>query len=121
VTTILVVDDVATNRAMVRAVLTHHGYRTIEAAGGSDAMASLRTQQPDLVLADVLMPDMDGYQLAREIRSDSVTKNIPVLFYASTYVRDAIEPGVPGREHPAEHSLPALVEAVDDLLAGANV
>jgi PAS domain S-box-containing protein len=83
--TILVVDDLAANRQVLTNLLTYCGHRLFEAANGSDALAVARAEQPDLVITDVLMPVMDGYELVRQLRADAATNHTPVLFYTAHY------------------------------------
>ena len=66
--TILVVDDEPALRELAREILTSHGYRVSCATNGREALDMLKTNQPDLVLTDIVMPDMNGYQLVREIK-----------------------------------------------------
>jgi len=61
-TKILVLDDDAVNRQFLTALLGYHGYRLLEASSGSEALAVARTEHPDLIISDVLMPAMDGYR-----------------------------------------------------------
>ncbi len=58
---ILVVDDNGTNRKLVVTLLAFEGHRTIETVDGADGLASARAERPDLVISDILMPSMDGY------------------------------------------------------------
>ena len=83
---VLVVDDVADNRDLVRIVLADHGYDIREADSGTAALAALRTSPADLVLTDVWMPDMDGFELARAIRADSAGETVPVIIYTAHYL-----------------------------------
>src|ERR1700722_15145481 len=83
--TILVVDDLSANRAVLVTFLPHHGPRLLEASDGREGLAAVRAEHPDLVITDVLMPVMDGYELVRELRLDPTTSRIPVLFYIAPY------------------------------------
>jgi signal transduction histidine kinase/CheY-like chemotaxis protein len=83
--TILIVDDVAANRKFLVTLLRFHGHRVIEAVGGADALVVVRTDRPDLVITDVLMPDMDGYELVRQLRLDPALSRLPVVFYTAHY------------------------------------
>jgi PAS domain S-box-containing protein len=83
--TILIVDDVAANREFLVTLLESHGHRLLEAADGSEGLATVQAQHPDLVITDVLMPVMDGYELVRQLRLDPATSQIPVLFYTASY------------------------------------
>jgi CheY-like chemotaxis protein len=89
---VLVVDDIEVNRDLVQTVLHYRGYTTFEASGGAEALAIMRTVRPDLVVTDVVMPEVDGYELARGMRSDPGTANIPVVFYSASYLRNAHRP-----------------------------
>ena len=90
--TVLVVDDRAASREIARATLDHGGYRVIEATEGQQALTLAKNSHPDLVLTDVLMPGMDGYQLVRELRGDPGTAGIPVLFFTANYRQDEAQP-----------------------------
>jgi PAS domain S-box-containing protein len=83
--TILVVDDLAANRLVLVTLLRHQGHRLIEAANGSDALTAVRFEHPDLVITDVLMPIMDGYEFVRQLRLDAAASSIPVVFYTAHY------------------------------------
>lgn len=83
--TILIVDDVATNRSLLGTVLRHHGHGVLEAPNGEQALAAARAEKPDLVVTDVLMPVMDGYEFVRQLRLDPETRKIPVVFHTAHY------------------------------------
>jgi PAS domain S-box-containing protein len=91
-TTVLVVDDRAAGREIARATLDHGGYQVIEATDGQQALTLAKNSHPDIVLTDVLMPGMDGYQLVRELRGDPGTAGIPVLFFTANYRHDEAQP-----------------------------
>ncbi len=76
---ILIVDDVATNRLIVRAKLAAHYYDVIEAASGEEAIALAAREQPDLVLLDVLMPGLDGFDTCRRLKEAPASMHIPVM------------------------------------------
>ncbi|MDX2166635.1 MAG: response regulator [Deltaproteobacteria bacterium] len=83
---ILIVDDEATNRDLLRTLLTYRGHRLLEAADGLEAIGTLRDARPDLVIADILMPTMDGYELVRRLRADPAVAATPVIFYTAHYL-----------------------------------
>ncbi len=83
--TILIVDDVASNRRALGALLGDRGHRLLEAADGRAGLAAVRAERPDLVITDVLMPVVNGYELVRQLRLDPLTAAIPVLFYTAPY------------------------------------
>ncbi|MEF8698522.1 MAG: response regulator [Candidatus Accumulibacter sp. UW26] len=76
---ILVVDDSPTERHVLTTLLTSHGYEVITAQSGEEGIAKARSELPDLVLMDVVMPGLNGYQATRTLTRDPVTKNIPVI------------------------------------------
>lgn len=84
-TTILVVDDIESNRDYLVTLLRHHGYRLVQAVDGRDGLAIVKAEHPDLVISDVLMPVMDGYEFVRQLRLDPETSRIPVVFYTAHY------------------------------------
>jgi PAS domain S-box-containing protein len=90
--TVLVVDDRATNRELVRSLLSYRGHQVIEAHEGSEALRLAHAQHPDLVLTDILMPGMDGYQLARALRDAPDTAETPIVFYTANYLEAEIRP-----------------------------
>ncbi|WP_254277128.1 response regulator [Halomonas sp. 3H] len=77
--TILVIDDDATIRLLLSAGLSKQGFHVLEAAGGPAGLAAFRTRRPDLVLIDVSMPGMDGFQVARAIGSESSIRTVPLV------------------------------------------
>jgi PAS domain S-box-containing protein len=82
---ILVVDDNQQNRYLLEVLLKGHGYETLSAGNGAEALEMARQVLPDLVIADILMPVMDGYSLCREWKSDPILTDIPFVFYTATY------------------------------------
>jgi PAS domain S-box-containing protein len=67
-------------------MLDTNGFKTISAKNGAEALGLLRTIIPDLIIADILMPVMDGFTLCRECKKDEILKNIPFFFYTATYI-----------------------------------
>jgi signal transduction histidine kinase/CheY-like chemotaxis protein len=121
--TVLVVDDRQSNRDLVCTVLGYHGHNSIEADGAEQALAILRETPTDLVITDILMPGMDGYELVREIRADPATEAIPVVFYTANYLEAEARPiadafGVT-RIVAKTGDVAELLSAVDDALNSA--
>ena len=81
--TILVVDDIGIIRRLVRVNLEPAGYGVIEATNGAEALERIKESKPDLVLLDVIMPVMDGFQVLQELRHCAGTQNIPVIMLTS--------------------------------------
>ena len=82
---ILVVEDRELDREMLTTVLQHARYRVQEAADGPQALALVRSEHPDLVISDLLLPGMDGYQLVRELRADPSIAGTGVIFYSAVF------------------------------------
>lgn len=80
---ILIVDDSSTARHFLIDVLTKGGYQVICAENGEEAILKAKSEMPDLVLMDVIMPGMNGFQATRTITKDDSTKHIPVLMLTS--------------------------------------
>ncbi len=85
--TILIVDDLTANRELLSAILAHEGHQIIEAKNGSEGLVAARRDLPDLVITDVLMPVMDGYEFVKQLRLDATTSGIPVVFHTAHYGR----------------------------------
>jgi len=84
-TKILFVDDLEQNRYLLRTILTASGYEMLEASNGVEALDLARRERPDLILSDILMPQMDGFTLCRECKRDEDLRAIPFVFYTATY------------------------------------
>ncbi|OYY93563.1 MAG: hypothetical protein B7Y41_12495 [Hydrogenophilales bacterium 28-61-23] len=80
---ILVVDDTQINRAVIKGLLVKRGFEIIEASNGEDAIAAFRNEAPDLVLMDVMMPGIDGYETTRRIRALASDNWTPILFVSA--------------------------------------
>jgi len=83
--TILVADDNENNRYLLDKLLTGSGFKTLLAKNGAEALETARKQKPDLIIADILMPVMDGFELCRQWKADSSLKSIPFVVYTATY------------------------------------
>ncbi len=81
---ILVVDDVPQNVRLLEAVLTSHGYSVSSASSGSEALEKVEVELPDLVLLDIQMPEMDGYEVCRRLRANPATQFLPVVMVTSS-------------------------------------
>ncbi len=81
---ILVVDDVPQNVRLLEAVLTSHGYSVTSASSGPEALEKVTAEQPDLVLLDIQMPGMNGYEVCRRLRADPATQFLPVVMITSS-------------------------------------
>ncbi len=82
---ILVVDDVMANRYLLIALFRGHGFEVVEAENGVQALEQARRAPPDLVVTDLMMPEMDGFELCRQWKRDERLKSIPFVVYTATY------------------------------------
>jgi adenylate cyclase len=99
--TILVVDDLPQNVKLLDAVLVPRGYVVVTAASGEEALAAVAERQPDLVLLDVVMPGMDGYDVCRRLRDEPATRFLPVVMITA---------------HGDEEKVKAIEAGADDFL-----
>jgi pilus assembly protein CpaE len=109
---ILVVDDDVESLKLIGLMLKRQGYEVVAANAGVPAIQKAMAEQPDLIILDVMMPDMDGYEVCRRLRTDTRTTSIPIImFTAKTMVDDKVAGFEAGADdyltkptHPAELS-----------------
>ena len=82
--TILIVDDVATNRIVLKVKLAAACYDTLQASDGTSALRLAREVRPNLILLDVMLPDVDGIEVCKSLRADPVTRDIPVVMVTTS-------------------------------------
>jgi two-component system, sensor histidine kinase and response regulator len=80
---ILIVDDTPDNLRFLSAILTDRGYQVRSVTRGKTALMGIKAQVPDLILLDVLMPDMDGFEVCKSLKSNPETQDIPVIFISA--------------------------------------
>lgn len=80
---ILVVEDQEDNRRIVRDLLTSAGYEMIEATTGEDGVALAESERPDLILMDIQLPGLDGYEATRRIKANPALRAIPIIAVTS--------------------------------------
>jgi len=84
---ILVVEDDADNRRIVAKVLSVAGYEIVEATDGIEALAIARSVRPHLIIMDLALPNMDGWEATRQLKRDPITRNIPVVALTAVAMR----------------------------------
>jgi CheY-like chemotaxis protein len=112
--TILVVDDTALHRESVSKLLEHEGFKVLRAEHGRDAWAMMYDHTPDLVLLDLMMPEMDGLTLLRMIRRSDRWTNLPVVVL--TGASDDLKLVARARELKIHDLIPKATFGFDDLL-----
>lgn len=81
--TVLIVDDVPTNIMLVQAILKREGYNLITTDNGITALKIIKEKTPNLILLDIMMPEMDGYEVLKQLKEDQQTKDIPVIIMSA--------------------------------------
>ena len=81
--TILVVEDQVDNRKILRDLLTNSGFEVIEAVDGLEGLRVAQTHRPDLILMDIQLPGIDGYEATRRIKNNAALKDIPIIVVTS--------------------------------------
>lgn len=76
---ILIVDDEERNRRLLDVFARAEGYVTISASGGEEGLAKALAEQPDIILLDLMMPCMDGFEVTRKLKADPATRSIPIM------------------------------------------
>jgi diguanylate cyclase (GGDEF)-like protein len=83
--TILIVDTSSTDRRVYTTLLGNFGYRLLEARDGAEALELARAELPDLIITDIIMPNMDGFTLVRRMRAEPLLMGVPVIFHTANY------------------------------------
>jgi CheY-like chemotaxis protein len=91
---VLVVDDDPSMRRLLRVMLEPKGFSVTEANSGAHALNVARRELPDVVLLDIMMPDIDGFGVCRELKLNATTKEIPVIFVTAKAGREHFEKGM---------------------------
>ncbi len=112
---ILVIDDDAAIRANLKRFLTLEGYRVEEAADGKSGLEKVAECHPDLILCDVMMPEMDGFEVCRHLRADPKTAALPFVFLTASVEMDdrrfGLEIGADDYQ-PKPFNLPVLLDLI---------
>jgi CheY-like chemotaxis protein len=119
---ILVVDDDPVNRKLLSALLRRAGHDVVEAENGTQGLDAARSSQPDLVIMDLYMPEMDGPAFVRALRRDTAIAQLPVALYTSTTPNPALRDFM--KIHGIAHIIPkpsepeTVLSVVRSALAG---
>src|SRR5450830_186395 len=85
---VLVVDDNKKDRLHISKIVLTHGFDVSEAGNGYDALEKVERESPDIIISNIIMPEMDGFMLIRKIKGNEKTKDIPFIFYTKCFVCD---------------------------------
>lgn len=107
---VLVVDDDLETLRLVGLMLQRQGFVIIAANNGAQALSQARAEQPDLIILDIMMPDMDGYSVARQLRKEPETATIPILMFTA---KGMVEDKVAGYEAGADEYLTKPIHPVE--------
>jgi len=92
--TVLVVDDEPFNVDVLQQELDDLGYQTIIASNGQEALDKIKSQQPDLILLDLMMPVLDGFEVLKEIKADDSLRDIPVIIVSAEHDSKSVVKGI---------------------------
>jgi CheY-like chemotaxis protein len=84
--TVLVVDDNGLNRSVLTTLLGYQGHRLVDAASGNEAIDKTLAEHPELIITDILTPNVDGYELVQKLRALELPGQTPIIFYSATYL-----------------------------------
>ena len=112
---ILVVDDIEPNVRLLEAKLTAEYYEVVTATNGVEALAKAAAESPDIILLDVMMPGMDGFQVCRRLKDDLATRHIPVVLITAL---DGREDRIAGLDAGAHEF---LTKPIDDVMLLSRV
>ncbi|MFV2040613.1 MAG: response regulator transcription factor [Candidatus Hydrothermarchaeales archaeon] len=117
---ILIVDDEPDIIYLVRRFLEREGYSVVEAYGGRDALLKIEEEPPDLILLDVMMPDINGWDVSRALKTEDKTQNIPIVMLTVRASHDSQQKSFEYGYADAHLGKPAsgkeIVNAVDSTL-----
>lgn len=119
---VLIVDDELMTRNLLRLMLETAGFKVIEASDGFEAITKAKTEQPDLMILDVMMPDLDGYDVCRTLRHDEEMVDLPIIMLSAKPVsiaqRESLDAGA-DKFLSKPISRDALVACIKEVLTNA--
>ncbi len=118
--TILIIEDEHVFRMIYRGVLENAGFTVLEAENGKKGWDIVREKKPDLVLLDLILPEMNGYEVLKRIRQDPVTKDIPIIVFsvmgADENIQKALDLGANYFKIKGANSPSDILEQIDKIL-----
>ena len=123
-TTILIVDDEEMTRRLLRLMLERDGYRIVEAEDGIQALARIEETVPDVIILDVMMPNMDGFATCEVLRERPDTADLPIIMLSARTQLEAVRAGLQAganRYMTKPVSKPELIQTIDELISSSPV
>ncbi|MHB1324333.1 MAG: response regulator transcription factor [Coriobacteriia bacterium] len=120
---ILIADDEPHIRKLVSFTLGNRGYEVVEAADGGEAYERAKAEAPDIILLDVMMPVMTGYDVLEKLKADPVTRDIPVVMLSAKSQQTEVQAGLSkgAQEYICKPFTPKdLVQRVAELIGGSG-
>ena len=118
--TILIVEDEHVFRMIYRGVLENAGFTVLEAENGKKGWEIVRDKKPDLVLLDLILPEMNGYEVLKNVRQDPTTKDIPIIVFsvmgADENIQKALDLGANYFKIKGANSPSDILEQIDKVL-----
>ena len=110
---ILIVDDVEANRFVLRDIIADMGYQPVLTENGTQALKMVQHIKPQLVILDIAMPEMDGYEVCHKLKADSATREIPIIFISAFDEPSDIVKGfaLGGEDYVTKPFIPEVVKA----------
>lgn len=91
---VAIVDDDPGIVKVISVILKTNGFEVVDALSGAEALALIKAELPDVVLLDIMMPDVDGFEVCRQLKADPETKDIPVIFVSAKTGMDHVDKGM---------------------------
>lgn len=88
---ILIIDDSTTNQVLLEAILHEEGYKTVTAFNAKEAFLNIERKKPDLILLDLLMPQVNGFDILEKLKSNQVTAEIPIIVVSAVGTKENID------------------------------
>ena len=111
--TVVAVDDEVQVREIVSTILEENGYIALLAKNGEEAMDIIRQNSPDLIIMDILMPRQSGIKMYRELKSDEILNDIPIIIYSGIAKRTFLRTQAAREEPGSQESVPTPEEYVE--------